>query len=141
MGGSINDEDLQSFVVTFDNQPKAEDWFAVTLDQPETISRVVFAHGQTFHDGGWFDTSAGKPRIQVKAAKDATWETAGEFTDYPATTATDCAGLKGGERFTCQLAKPMRVFAIRILGKPACGDNSQQAFSSCAELQAFDGPH
>jgi hypothetical protein len=141
VGGSINDEDLQSFVVTFDNQKKAEDWFAVTLDQPETISRVVFAHGQTFHDGGWFDTSAGKPRVQVKAAKEATWETVGELAGYPATTATDCAGLKGGERFTCQLAKPVKVFAIRVLGKPACGDNPQQAFSSCAELQAFDGPH
>jgi hypothetical protein len=138
--GSINDEDLESFVVTFDNQPRAEDWFAVALDQPEQVSRVVFAQGQTFHDGGWFDASAGKPRIQVKAAKDAAWETAGELADYPATTATDPAGLKGGERFTGRLAKPVKVFAIRVLGKPACGDNPQQAFSSCAELQAFAEP-
>ena len=141
VGGSINDEDLQSFVVTFNNQKKAEDWFAVTLDQPETVSRVVFAHGQTFHDGGWFDTSGGKPRIQVKATKDASWETVGALTDYPTATATDAAGLKGGERFTCQLAKPEKAFALRVIGKPACGDNPQQAFSSCAELQAFDGSH
>jgi hypothetical protein len=138
--GSINDEDLQSFVVTFNNKPRAEDWFAVALDQPEPVSRVVFAHGQTFHDGGWFDASTGKPRIQVKATKDAAWETAGELNDYPATTATDPAGLKGGERFTCQLAQPVKAFAIRVLGKPACGDNPQQAFTSCAELQAFAGP-
>ena len=104
--GSINDEDFESFVVTFDNQPKAEDWFAVALDEPGSISRVVFAHGQTFHDGGWFDASAGKPRIQVKASKDAAWETAGELKDYPATTANNPAGLKGGERFTCQFANP-----------------------------------
>ena len=139
--GSIIDEDLHSFVVTFDNQPRAEDWFAVTLDQPETASRVVFVHGQTFHDGGWFDASGGKPRIQVKTTKDAPWETAGELKDYPATTATNPAGLKGGERFTCQFAQPTKVFAIRVLGKPACGDNAQQAFASCAELQAFDGQH
>ena len=63
----------------------------------------------------------------------------GRTHDYPAATATDPAGLKGGERFTCQLAKPVKVFAIRVVGKPACGDNPQQAFSSCAELQAFDG--
>jgi hypothetical protein len=138
--GSIIDEDLQSFVVTFDGKPQAEDWFAVTLDAPERVSRIVFAHGKTFHDGGWFDASMGKPRIQVKPAKDAAWETAGELADYPATTATDSAGLKGGEQFTCQLAKPMKVFALRVLGKPACGDNPQQAFASCAELQAFDGP-
>jgi uncharacterized protein len=141
VGGSINDEDLQSFVVTFNDKLKAEDWFAVTLDQPETVSRVVFAHGQTFHDGGWFDASVSKPRIQAKTSKDAAWETVGELTDYAATTASDPAGLKGGERFTSQLSKPVKVFAIRVLGKPACGDNPQQAFSSCAELQAFDGPH
>jgi uncharacterized protein len=138
VGGSIIDEDLQSFVVTFNDKLKAEDWFAVTLDQPATVSRVVFAHGQTFHDGGWFDASGGKPRIQVKASKDAAWETVGELTDYPATTATDPTGLKGGERFTCKSAMPVKVFAIRVLGKPASGDNPQQAFSSCAELQAFD---
>jgi hypothetical protein len=137
--GSIIDEDLLSFVVTFNNQPHAEDWFAVTIDQPETISRVVFAHGQTFHDGGWFDASASKPRIQVKATKDAAWETAGELKDYPATTATDPAGLKGGEKFTCQFPTPVKAFAIRVLGKPACGDNDKQAFASCAELQAFGG--
>jgi hypothetical protein len=139
VGGSINDEDVQSFVVTFNNQKKSEDWFAVTLDQPETVSRVVFAHGQTFHDGGWFDTSGGKPRIQVKATKDASWETVGELTDYPTATATDAADLKGGERFNCQLTKPVKAIAIRVVGKPACGDNTQQAFSSCAELQAFGG--
>jgi hypothetical protein len=137
--GSIIDEDLLSFVVTFNNQPRAEDWFAVTLDQPETINRVVFAHGQTFHDGGWFDASAGKPRIQVKATKDAAWETAGELEDYPATTAADSAGLKGAEKFTCQFPTPVKVFAIRVLGKPACGNNDKQAFASCAELQAFGG--
>jgi uncharacterized protein len=137
--GSIIDEDLHSFVVTFNNQAGAEDWFAVTLDQSETISRVVYVHGQTFHDGGWFDASAGKPRIQIKATKDAPWETVGEVKDYPATTATDPAGLKGGERFTCQLTQPVKAFAIRIVGKPTSGDNVNQAFASCAELQAFKG--
>ncbi len=140
VSGSIIDEDFQSFVVTFNNKRRAEDWFAVTLDEPLTVARVGFAHGETFHDGGWFDASAGKPRVQVKTAADAQWQTVGELKDYPATTATDPAGLKGGGRSTCQLAEPLKVFAIRVLGKPACGDNPQQAFTSCAELQAFDGP-
>ncbi len=59
-----------------------------------TVSRIVFAHGQTFHDGGWFDASAGKPRIQVKATADAPWQTLAELLNYPATTATNPAGLK-----------------------------------------------
>ena len=50
---------------------------------------------------------------------DGSWETVGEVQDYPATTATDPAGLKGGERFTCELAKPVKVFALRVIGKPA----------------------
>ena len=137
--GSINDDDLKSFVVTFNTKRGAEDWFAVTLDGPATIARVVFAHGQTFHDGGWFDASAGKPRVQVKTAAEGKWEAVGELKDYPDTTASNPAGLKGGECFACPLASPLKVFAVRVIGKPACGDNPQQAFSSCAELQAFEG--
>jgi DUF1680 family protein len=139
VSGSTIDEDLGSFVVTFNGERRAEDWFAVTLEEPVTVSQVVFVHGQTFHDGGWFDASEGKPRVQVKSGKEAAWETAGELKDYPPTTATDPAGMKGGERFTCQFTKPMKVFAVQIVGKPACGDNAQQAFASCSELQAFEG--
>jgi hypothetical protein len=135
--GSIIDEDLSSYVVTFDGQQRAEDWFAVEREGAAEINRVVFAHGHVHHDGGWFDASTGKPRIQVKAAKDAAWETAGELKDYPATTATDPANLKGGELFTLKLPNPLKALAIRVIGKPACGDNSNQAFASCAELQAF----
>jgi DUF1680 family protein len=141
VGGSIVDDDPLSFVVTFSNKRPAEDWYAVTLDEPVTVARVVFVHGQTFHDGGWFDASAGKPIIQVKAAADAPWRTIGKLTDYPATTATDPAGLKGGERFTCELAGPTKLFGVKVIGKPASGDEPARAFSSCAELQAFDGQH
>jgi uncharacterized protein len=138
-GGSIIDDDLDSYVVTFNNKRRTEDWFAVALDQPVDIARVVFVHGKTFHDGGWFDTSASKPSIQIKATKEAAWETVGDLREYPATTATDAAGLKGGERFTCSLPRSVKAWAVRVAGKPACGDNAKQTFASCAELQAF-GP-
>jgi ATPase subunit of ABC transporter with duplicated ATPase domains len=98
---------------------------------------LLFAHGKTFHDGGWFDATAGKPRVQVKRAKDGAWETVAELKDYPATTAKDSAEMDGGECFNCILAEPLKGWAIRVAGKRACGDNPQQAFSSCAELQAF----
>ncbi len=138
LSGSIIDEDNQSIVVTYDTKPAAEDWYAVTLAEPATIGRVVFVHGKSFHDGGWFDASAGKPRVQVQMAKGGEWETIGELKDYPATTATSSAGLKDGDAFTCQLSKPAKGLTIRVIGKPASGDNSKQAFSSCAELQAFE---
>jgi hypothetical protein len=135
--GSITDDNPATAVDTFDGNAAGEDWFAVTLDEPATITRVVFVHGATFHDGGWFDASGGKPKVQAKSAADAQWETLGELQDYPATTATDPAKLKDGEAFTLKLPNPAKVLALRVVGKPACGDNPTQAFSSCAELQAF----
>ena len=135
---SINDDDLTGGVVTFNGKPAAEDWFAVTLGQPATIGRVAFIAGPIFHDGGWFDASAGKPRVQVQRKTGGAWETVGELGDYPATTATDKQQLKPGQTFSLRLANPEKVLAVRVLGVPASGDNPQQAFSSCAELQAFE---
>ncbi len=135
--GSITDGNPSTTVVTFDGKPADEDWFAATLDDPATITRVVFMHGRAFHDGGWFDASAGKPKIQAKSAADAEWQTLGELADYPATTATDPAKLKDGQAFTLKLPNPAKILAIRVIAKPACGDDPKQAFSSCAELQAF----
>ena len=65
------------------------------------------------------------------------WETVAEFKDYPATTAKNPEEMEGSESVVCTLAEPLKVWAVRVIGKPACGDNPQQAFSSCAELQAF----
>jgi uncharacterized protein len=135
--GTILDDSLETFVVTFDGNLRTEDWFAVHLDEPTTINRVVFAHGRAFHDGGWFDSSGSKPQLQIKTNPDGPWINAGAFEDYPATTATDPAKLEDGRRFNCRLATPTQVLAIRVVGKPASGDNPKQGFSSCAELQAF----
>ena len=137
VAGAIGDDDPDTFVVTFDGEKRDEDWFAVQTDRPMPIRRVVFAHGQTFHDGGWFDTSAGKPRVQVQRAKGAAWETVGTLDEYPATTGVRSGGLKPGQRFTLRLTNPVPVLALRVIGRPASGDNPAQAFASCAEIQAF----
>ena len=134
--GEISDGDTGTFRVTFNGRNAAEDWYAVTLTRPVPISRVVYAHGKTFHDGGWFDSSAGKPQIQVRTSPNGAWQTVGTLDAYPKTTATDPTGLTAGETFEVKFS-PVKVFAIRVLGKPASGDNTAQAFSSCAELQAF----
>jgi hypothetical protein len=36
-----------------------------------------------------------------------------------------------------KLSVPVKAWGIRVIGKPASGDNPKQAFSSCGELQAF----
>ena len=133
----MTDEDFETFVTTSDGKLAAEDWFAVQLNEPVMVRRVLFAHGKTLPNGGWFDASAGKPHVQVRRTKHGAWETVAELSDYPATTAKDSAEMEGGEHVICKLANPIKVWAIRVVGKPACGANPQQAFSSCAELQAF----
>ena len=45
--------------------------------------------------------------------------------------------MDGSESFICILPTEIEVWAVRVVGKPASGDNPQQAFSSCSELQAF----
>lgn len=137
VSGAINDADPSTFVVTFDGTHQREDWFAVQAEHPVTLNRVVYHHGNTFHDGGWFDTTAGKPRIEIRRTPTATWEPIGALEDYPATTATDAKGLQSGQAFTLRLAQPVTVVALRVVGTPASGDNPKQAFSSCAELEAF----
>jgi DUF1680 family protein len=138
--GSINDDDPESMVTTADGKLVPEDWFAVTLAQPVTARRFVFTHGKNFHDGGWFDTSAGKPRLQIQRTPGAAWETIGELADYPATTATETKSTRltwGDNRFVVKLPAPVTFVAVRVIGPPASGDNPRQAFVSCAELQAF----
>jgi hypothetical protein len=136
--GAINDGNVHTCVNTYDGQPAAEDWYAVTLAEPRTVARVLFAHGRIFHDGGWFDASAGKPHIQIQTSKGGEWKDAGELKDYPATTAASAGTLREGATFTCLLSAPAKVFGIRVIGKPGCGDNPKQAFSSCGDLQAFE---
>src|SRR5262249_2079075 len=135
--GSIADGDSSSFVVTYDGKPHTEDWFAVTLEKPAVIGRVVYAHGNTFHDGGWYDASAGKPRIEVQRTAGGSVESGGVLEDSPATTATDGRGLRTGRSFTLTLKEPVTAVAVRVIGKPAHGDRPEQSFASCAELQAF----
>lgn len=134
--GSIADGDLRSFRVTFDGTYQEEAWFEIAIDEPVTIRRAEYVAGDTFHDGGWFDTAAGKPRLQVRRTADGPWIDAGVFDGYPNATATDPRGVRAGMRFTATFP-PTPAVAIRVIGKPASGDNAAQSFASCAQLMAF----
>ena len=104
------------------------------MGQTVQIKKITYVHGHTFHDGGWFDASSGKPVIQVKTSAEAAWKTIGSFESYPSATATDPMQLKDGTPFTAVLSSSTTIIALRIAGKPACGDNPNQAFSSCGEI-------
>jgi hypothetical protein len=116
--------------------------FQVTLDAPETVTRIVFRHGSSTREGGWFDTSGGAPRLEVCKSfsypKDADgelesseWETLSLLTSYPKTDASFPPNLKDGQAFEVLLTRPMDIVAMRVIGKP--GGN----YATCAELGAY----
>lgn len=137
--GSITDNNADTFVLTFNKRLQPEAWFAVEQEEAQTFNRIVFMQGSMFHDGGWFDvTGGGQPQVQIKSHSEAAWETVAQIADYPQTTSTQSAGLTEGQTFTVHLPKPVKATALRVVGRAACGDNPNQSFASCAELQAFE---
>ena len=134
---ALNDGNTFAAVTTDDGHPTGEDWFAVTLPQPTPMTEVVFYHGRPAKNGGWFDASAGKPRVQVQAKSDGPWETVGELADYPATTSADKASLGWSNRFAFRLPKPVTALAVRVSGVPAGGENPATAHASCCELEIY----
>jgi uncharacterized protein len=135
--GSVADGDQSTFRVTFDGKAQDEAFFGIQIDKPVKVRRAVYVAGTLFHDGGWFDAAGGKPRFQVKRSAEGAWVDVAVFEDYPAASATDPRGLRAGNRYTARF-DPVDAAAIRVIGKPACGDNPAQAFASCAELLAFE---
>jgi len=129
--GSICDERPDTYRTTFEGKPAKEDWYAVEMDKPADIARIVFRHGRAFENGGWFDTSGGKPKIQIKKTKNGPWEELAALDSYPDFTSAKVPAIRDGEPFTLHLNQPVRAVAIRVLGKPA------RSFSSCAELEAY----
>ncbi|HEY3415001.1 MAG TPA: beta-L-arabinofuranosidase domain-containing protein [Armatimonadota bacterium] len=132
----IADDDVTTRSVTWNDAMADEDWYALTLPKAVRIGRATYAHGAVYNNGGWFDASAGKPRIQVRTEANGPWITVATLDSYPDTTATDNAHLTEGQKFSVAFP-PVDAVAIRVVGRPACGDQPRQAFSSCAELQAF----
>ena len=119
-------------------------WICVRLGSPATISRVAFRHGAVSATGGWFDTTDGRPRIEVATTPIPTssngvlledskvsWELAAVLDSYPQTSASAPPSLTNGQLFEVRLPRPLTVYGIRVVGRPG-GDHA-----SCAELGAY----
>jgi uncharacterized protein len=133
---SIADGDVSTWRVTFNGREQTEAWFAVERDAPAKIDTIVYAHGHVYHDGGWWDASKGKPRVQIRKTAKGPWEDVGTIDGFPDTTATDAKAISDGRQFTVKFPA-IEAKGIRIIGAPACGDNPKQAFASCAELEGL----
>jgi hypothetical protein len=121
--GSICDLRADTFRNTAKAKPATEDWYAVEFNRPEKISRVVYRHGKSTSDGGWF---AGKPQIQVRRHVSGKWETVAELDSY-----VGGPSLQDGQAFVVRLSEPVEAYAVRILGTPG------KDYTSCAELEAY----
>jgi uncharacterized protein len=119
-------------------------WFAIMMEEPATVSRIVFRHGAVSVAGGWFDTTHGMPRLEVSrgpiptSSNDALmddskvhWELAAVLESYPHTSAAMPPALADGQLFEVRLPLPVEVHGLRIVGR-AGGDHA-----SCAELSAY----
>lgn len=134
---ALNDGNIYAATTTDDGHPAGEDWFAVTLPHPASLTEIVFYHGRPAKNGGWFDASAGKPRVQIQAKEGGPWETIGELAGYPATTSADKATLGWSNRFEFKLAKPATAIAVRVIGTPAGGEQPATAHASACELEWY----
>jgi uncharacterized protein len=131
---SFNDYDPWSFAATTDDE---QAWFGLLLPEPVAFSQVVYIHGRSMVHGGWFDTSLGKPTIQLLADHGAEWADVGTLDDYPVTDAVNDQGIAPAARFELTLAAGRRAVGLRVVGAGAWGQYPSQRFVTCALLQAF----
>jgi hypothetical protein len=139
-GNSFNDDDLESWVSTFDGTAVDEDWFAVALPRLIVARRFTFSAGRVSEDGGWFDARQGKPRVQVQRTTGADWQTIGTLDGYPDTTATEARDVGNDwdlAAYTLNVQQPVEFVAVRVIGRPAGGKDPTRPYVTCAALQAF----
>jgi len=100
-------------------------WNLCQARSPATISRVAFRHGAVSATGGWFDTTDGRPRIEVATTPIPTssngalledskvsWELAAVLDSYPLTSASAPPKLANGQLFEVRLPRPLTSMAF-----------------------------
>jgi YHS domain-containing protein len=137
--GNINasfiDNNFSTHRVSMDGTLQTTDWYAVTLPVPYLINKVIYAHGNNYADGGWFDTTSGMPKIQVQTSDGGIWTDVADITDYPTTSSSSGGGLTQGQQFVVSI-DPVIVYGVRVIGKPVQYTGKTYSFSSIGELQA-----
>ena len=126
--GALTDELLDDYVCV---KAGAEVWWAIELPRPATIRRVAIAAGELNERGGWLDTTAGKPQVQIQRVPKGAWETVGTLDAYPSANSATKPAIQPGQWFEVTLKEPSQAVAVRVLGK------ASREFASLAELAAY----
>ena len=115
-------------------------WFATAVEPGHPLRRLVFRHGPLTAQGGWFDTSSGKPYLEISREpvpalrfpewRRVKWERIATFDDYPITGSSTPPSAQT-KTIELRLPESVDAYAVRIVGR-AAGD-----YVSCAELSAY----
>ena len=116
---------------------REEDWYAVTLPRrrrsPASSSRTAristTAAGST--------PRGGKPRVQVQRSREGMGDGRRARRPIRRRPRPTPPTSSPGSRSSSGSSSPVSAVAVRVIGVPSSGDNPDQAFSSCGELQAF----
>jgi hypothetical protein len=139
--GSMVDNSSDTFTATNDGKKRTEDYFEIDAGWPCEFNVIVFRHGKSQPNGGWFDTSKGKPRITYRSyGTEEDYEQIAVIEDYLDTTAETPGKLIDGQEFRIVLKKAVTGYRIRVTGAPAHGNDPSQNFASCSEIQVFYDP-
>lgn len=138
--GSIADNSADTFTSTDDGKRSDSDWFEVNAGWHANYNLIVFRHGRSSPNGGWFDTSKGKPRVLFKSWGD--YHEVAVLDEYPDTTATSPGRLVDGQAIRVVIPRDKRKpeFRVRIAGTPAHGNDPTQNFATCGEIQVLYDP-
>ena len=136
----VNSEDYEDWASTQNGQKADEDWFGIELPSPKTAITFVFNHGQASESGGWFDTSAGKPVVEIKATENSPWQVLGWIDHYPLSDAKTNPFNEDNTKwdYRLDLDTPVSFVAVRVHGKPASGNRPDQNYVTCRQLTAFN---
>ncbi len=121
---AINDDNTERSARILKSDGTQELWLGVQLEAPILFSRFVVhngtgrsVRGQGYVYAGWFDTSHGKPRIEVQSQPQGPWHTIALIDDYPETTAAQRPKFTPDQPYVVILKEPITAVAVRVIGR------------------------
>lgn len=139
----IYEGDFATTFSTYNGKIQDPAYVGVLQNRRMTINELRFTGGTTYEDGGWFDSSAGMPMVQIMVNPGDAWTDVKPLEGYPVLNGTDMAAAadttNGHARSFPNMLfdPPLNCVGIRVAGKGATGNNPSQSNISCAELRAF----
>jgi hypothetical protein len=120
-----NDGDTAQSEDSWDNSPKAADWWGYLFEQAYRMNRIVYTTGPMFPDGGWFASG-----LTVQVRQDFRWTNVTGLTCTPAYPGDHSAGSNTSYTLTFD---PVQADGVAIIGTPG----GRSTFTSIAELAVY----